>query len=249
MTGFQILKTAIDDVFKNLTDALAISGLLWIGVIAAQVVFVGTYGGVSINEIENPIDLPAGIIKWMFFLNLATLVISLWVAVAWHRFIILGERPTTFIPPMNGARVFAYFVMSLLIGLIVVAIIVVGSVILSPPAMMGNIISIIVGFIVLLIPITYIVYRISPVLPAIALGEKKGFVAAWRQTAPIKVAVFQVGILATLAGFVLRQIGVLFSSSALLSMLYSLASGWVMLMVGVSVFSTIYKLTNSEARR
>ncbi|WP_417269256.1 hypothetical protein [Celeribacter sp.] len=249
MTGFQILKTAIDDVFKNLADALAISGLLWIGVIAAQVVFVGTYGGVSMNEIETPIDLPAGIIKWMFILNLATLVISLWVAVAWHRFIILGERPTTLIPPMNGSRVMAYFLMSLLIGVIVVAVLLVASVILSPLAMMGGTSLVVAGFVVLLIPITYIVYRISPVLPAAALGEGIGIGAAWKQTDSVKSAVFQVGILATLAGFVLQQIGVLFSSSALLSMLYSLASGWVMLMVGVSVFSTIYKLTNSEARR
>jgi len=201
------------------------------------------------GDLETPAALPVGLIKWMFLLNMATLVISLWVAVAWHRFIILGERPATLIPPLNGARVMAYFLMSLLIGVIVVVILLVASVVLSPLAMMGGSSLIMMGYFPLLVPITYVVYRVSPVLPAAALGEGIGIGAAWRKTAPIKTAVFQVGLLATLAGFVLQQVGMLFASSALLTTLYSLASGWVMLMVGVSVFSTIYKLSNDEARR
>ncbi|WP_439104692.1 hypothetical protein [Celeribacter marinus] len=249
MNGFQILKTAIDDVFKNLTDALAISGLLWIGVVAAQVVFVEKFGGMSGLEIDDPASIPVGLIKWTLLLNLATLAISLWVAVAWHRFIILGERAISVVPPMNGARVLAYFRTSLLIGVIVVAIVLAASIVLSPLATAGGPSLVVFGYVALMVPMTYVVYRISPALPAAAIGNGMGIGDAWRKTAPIKASVFQAGLFATLGGFALQQVGVLFSFNALLATLYSLASGWVMLMVGVSVFSTIYKLANHETAR
>ena len=67
-------------------------------------------------------ELPTGILTdEMDFNMVAAIVTGLWIAVGWHRFVLLGER-ASLVPVFRGDRMWAYFLYSLGYGLILILI-------------------------------------------------------------------------------------------------------------------------------
>jgi hypothetical protein len=248
MTGFSLFKHAVLRVFRNLDDALAISGLIWIGVMAVMVLATAYTPDAPVIVVDTALDQPVAALDAMpllfiFGTNLFVLLASIWVAIEWHRFVLLGERPSSIIPPFRGALFKAYFGKSLLMTAImfgatlcVVIVIMIITSLLGGLQLVPVLTLIIVGIFGM-----YAFYRVSPVLPAAALGKSLTLKEAWYRTEPHKKLIFNATVLMIFAT-VLLQIPPAFAGAGPFGIIVSLITGWMGLMVGVSLLSAIYEL-------
>jgi hypothetical protein len=245
MTGYLLFKHAIKRVFQNLDDALAISGLIWIGTMAV-IVIASTYAPALPLAPEAWAEVPS-LYKVIFFgSNLVVMLSGIWVAVEWHRFVLLGERPQTITPPFQTRLFVDYLLKSFLIMLLLCAlatgvmIAILFILLLTGPVSLLIFAAALFCFTFML----YVFYRVSPILPAAALGKPLTFRAAWEMTSHHRVPIFHAGILMMLA-MMLVQIPSAFLGSGPVALVFSLCTGWAGLMVGVSLLSSIYELATS----
>lgn len=238
MGGFELVQRSFKSVFDNLNVALAISGLPWIALLALQII-IGGSGSTDVGSDTVPQTFAMSVL----FLSLLAAFVSLWVAVAWHRFILLGEAPTSLMPPFHGGRIGAYLKVSIIVGLVIGIGFLLLALVLSPLFALltftGGVQLISFGLLML---VSYAFYRVCPVFPAAAIGQEEGLGSAWKRTKPIATEIWAVAVIFALIGTVI-QLPVIALGAGLLGMLYSLVSGWIMLMVGVSLLTTIYQET------
>lgn len=242
MTGFILFQNAVLRVIRHLDEALAVSGLIWIGILIVQIL---TFNAVDMEALAsgNP-EAVAGSGIWLILLsNVVMAVGSCWIAVEWHRYALEGKRPTSAFPSWSGSRIWGYLILSIFIGLLIgLSVGLLGGLLLG---LFGNVLAQALGglFVVVLIalPAVFVFFRLSPTLPAVALGQKISFVQAWQATKPHSAVIFQAVILSIALFIVIQLIGAVFGSG-LLGLLYELLAGWFLLMVNVSLLSSIYEL-------
>ena len=107
--GLAILVHSVRQVFGNLAAAVRISGVLF-AVIAV------------ISVLGTPAD-PASAgsnLGLLLILAIVSVLISLWIAVAWHRYVLLREGGNTPLPAFRGDAIGRYFVNGLLVALIMI---------------------------------------------------------------------------------------------------------------------------------
>jgi hypothetical protein len=171
------------------------------------------------------------------------LVAFVWIAVAWHRYILLDEMPEGQIPVFDSSRLFSYAVNSLGIGVVaVIAAIVVG-------AIAGALVAIVpflavVAAMAALAAALIIGYRLSPILPAAAIGKPLMFGQAWQSTNGANVDIIVLAVISAIASFVIDipawLLGFLGGPGTFLALLWLLATAWLKMLVGVSIVTTIY---------
>jgi len=245
--GWMIFKRSLGMVFDNLGAALKVSLLLYLAQVAVGVYFERAFGA-AIVAVENgeAATVPAGFWgAWLMFL-LVSLGSSLWIAVSWHRYILLRESPGTALPPFHGPQIAAYLTRSIVLGLVlgavffVLAMVVgmVGSVLLggAPTQQLSVAIAVFA-----MGPVAYLFYRLSPILPAAAVGRPLSLRAAWAATAPLSRPIVILTLIAIGAAIVI-QIPTYLNPNAmsLVNLVYSYVLGWVSLMVGLSIMTTLY---------
>ncbi len=250
MLGVQILLHAIRMVANNPGAALRISGVL----MAVQFVLVMALGleGLFLGEDATGMiasgDYPHGGAALVMLLQGVT---ALWVAVAWHRFILREEAPGTFVPAFNGRAILSYLwagVIFLLVMILVaipfgvLAGILAAPVMASPTA--GTALSSgLILFLLLWLPVTYISYRISPILPAAALRDPLPLREAWYATGASGPAFVVLAVASVLLVWLANLPVVPLSRGArLLGFVWAFVVQWGVLLVGVSVLTTIYGL-------
>src|SRR5690606_37356363 len=126
--GVKIFVHAVRLVFNNLGDAVRISAVLYL----VPVVLAGLMLGDADPASPSP-TWPVGLL-----LAIAAIAGAFWVAVAWHRFILLDERTAGLLPAFNGSRVLSYFGYSLLLALIGIPIVFGASLLAGGLTMMGG---------------------------------------------------------------------------------------------------------------
>lgn len=118
MTGFILFQNAVLRVIRHLDEALAVSGLIWIGILIVQIL---TFNAVDMEALAsgNP-EAVAGSGIWLILLsNVVMAVGSCWIAVEWHRYALEGKRPTSAFPSWSGSRIWGYLILSIFIGLLI----------------------------------------------------------------------------------------------------------------------------------
>jgi hypothetical protein len=258
MTGLNILVHSIRLLFRNFAPALRISFVVLAVISALNVtltkqMFAGMEAMDPANlELLNGPKFPWAI--WTITI-LASVVGYLWVAVAWHRFILLEENPGAFLPHFNGAQMFAYFVKGILVGLILIALMI--PMILLMSIMVGTMGGVLLYALfvpaLFTIPATFIVYRLGMVLPAAAIGKKMTFSQSWVATKPHSGAILVLTIVVALVylafGFLSLTFGmnaasvILSGGSVTLFTVVNALVNWVSVMVGVSILTTLYGTT------
>ncbi|NVK45674.1 MAG: hypothetical protein HWE33_05150 [Rhodobacteraceae bacterium] len=242
MTGFILFQNAVLRVLRNIDEALAVSGLIWIGILILQIV---TFGSVDMEGMAagDPQAASGNAMLMLLVANIVMAVGSCWIAVEWHRFALEGKRPTSAFPSWSGGRIFSYLFLSIVIGILIGLVVgLLGGVLLS---LFGAVLTQSVGalFLVVLIglPAAFLFLRISPVLPGVALGNKLSMGEAWQATKPYSGPILQAAILSIAVLIVIQVIAQIFGSG-IIGLLYELAAGWVLLMINVSLLSSIYEL-------
>lgn len=244
MKGWQIFVHSVRLVFSNLDAALRISLLLYVIYAAAQfwlLTIMPTQpmgaGSAEMAQMMSPAVALASLGS-----VLVTMAVSIWIAVAWHRYVLLEEVPRGWVPAFHGGLMLGYLGRSILLGIIVIAIaVVMGSIFgvvaaglgLPGIAVAGGVLSLAAGI--------FVFYRLCPILPAGASAQPISLGRAWSATQATGGAVIVLVILTLLASFILGIPNYVSGDpNSTLSIIYSLVVGWIMMLVGISVLTTFY---------
>ncbi len=252
----RIIRHAFAIIFNNFGQALRISALPYLSMVAIG--FAVALNDPGLVEIDSDLYLD-GSSDGIFEINTISIVLALasaiyslfvlgWIAVSWHRFILLEERQG-WIPVVNYKLINAYLVRSIGYGLLLCLIAVVLMVILSavglhtlldadPDSMSFDLFlaTAVIGTI-----LTFIWYSIALALPSIALSEPISMREAWSASSGINTTIF--GISSVLV--ILNQIGLFITNDLLWSLpliaaLLGAIVNWITILVGVSILTTLY---------
>lgn len=242
MRGWKIFVHSAGLVFRNFDAALRISLLpfgahiltqAWLAGHPELMVMPGELGG------DVPVVEPATVFVF-FCLQIASLVASLWIAVAWHRYVLTEEMAPGWIPPFRGDLVLGYLGRSVLLGILMLL----AMVTLAIPA------NLVMGVVpVLTLPLLagcffasiYLFFRLSVILPGGAVGQRISLQAAWQATAREHGAILGLALVvvgAMIVMLILSILGQLLSPAV--SGVFGLVFGWVATMVGASLLTSLY---------
>lgn len=183
---------------------------------------------------------PAGLLTVIL-----AVVAFVWIAVAWHRYILLDEMPAGQFPEFNGQRMLNYGLYSIGIGLLgaIVSFVlaaVIGIIAIPLLGVVGGFITGIVGLAAALI----IFYRLAPLLPAVAIGKPLTLGQAWEATNGANVPIIILAVLSAVAAIAIDIPAFILAMASpiggFLALLWTLATGWVKMLVGVSILTTLY---------
>lgn len=238
--GVDIFMHSVRLVLNDWRTALRITGLLYLIYAIPSLLFGIFNPAPTTPEAAAAAALASAPIA--ILLAILATVAFVWIAVAWHRYILLDEMPTGQLPAFQGDRMMSYFLRSLLIGLIIFGIAIVMGLATVIAAFLGPLVFVVsFAFFVVMVIASY---RLSPMLPAAALGQKMTVGEAWASTAGASGSIIILAIVSVIAAIVINLPALLFSFlgpiGAFLALIWQLGTGWVLTLVGVSIVTTIY---------
>jgi len=234
--GMSLFVHSIRLVFSHLHEALRISGLIYISLSLAY--------GIAKLTFPNP-STSTGIPWWMLPAPFIAIPLYLWIAVGWHRFILLDEQPNIAVPRFVGDRILAYFGYSFLVGLILFGVgFIFGFVFFFLTALaQGSELAASGSMLLLMVASLVCANRLAPLLPASAIGRSISVGTAWAATSKGNGAIIVLSLLSAVAAFVVdlpANLLVTMPSGAILALIWLTITGWLKLMVGASILTTIY---------
>lgn len=242
--GVNLFMHSVRLVLGDWRNALRITGLLYM-IYALPTLILGLMvppppPGASPEQIAAAMGASA---PFNIITTLLLAVVYVWLAVTWHRYILLNEEPSGQLPPFRSSEVLAYAGNAILLVLIMVAFSIVVGLVLSPLLFLGP-----VG--VIIMPIVFISlalivdYRLGLVLPARAVGQRLTFGEAWAATRGQSGTIFTLAIISAVAAVLITVPGLVLALlpgiGGILALLWQLATGWITLLVGVSLLTTLY---------
>lgn len=247
MKGLQIFLHSVRQVTGNLEGALRVSAVPYVAQAVVGLLLVGSVGSMAGGmDAGNPVAALSGTSGLAMLVALAVAIAAgLWMAVAWHRYVLLAEAPQGFLPVWKGERILAYFLRSLGYGVIVILAGAVWG------AFVGFAFSFVASSSVMLfmllvtlfaqIPIAAGAFRLAAALPGAALGDERAFMAGWQATAGHSIDILWLSVFAIGAHLILALIGMLvFAHVWLLLAIWQFVTGWLVMMVSVSILTTLY---------
>lgn len=237
MKSVQIFSHSIRQVMNNLPAAIKISGVLYL----VQVV-VGMALGRAMMSGGVGMMQGGGFGLGALLVLLVALITGIWIAVAWHRFVLLGEVPTTPVPPFLGERMGAYFIKSLLIGIILIVVgMIIGVVVMPLMSRGGGLVAMLLISLLVQVPMIFLGLRMATGLPGTALGSDHPLMAGWQATAGEWRVILELAVMMALAVWVINLISLLiFGGVTMLAQIWQIIVGWPIMMVGLSVLTTLY---------
>jgi hypothetical protein len=247
MMGWKLFVRAVTLLIENLGEALRVSAVPYLVVIGASILLSGGAPESALVLPDPTTEDPSGAATAQMaeaassalLIGILNLIVTLWVAVAWHRYVLLAEQPSGWLPAFHGPEMLGYLGRSILIGLIVgVAIlgiaIPLGALAVGIPPL-TPLVPLVGGFIGALL-----FYRLGVVLPARAVGRKMPLGEAMEATRGHTGTVAALAAL-TLAFTLLLQVPtILDGGTGPVTALYQGVVGWIGLMVGVSTLTALY---------
>jgi len=235
--GLRIFMHSVNLVLNQLNGALRVSGVLYI---ASLLVSLVSYFFFVQSVMTSPTPPWQAII-----LGLVIGFLYLWIAVAWHRFVLLDELPQTLLPPFLGDRIAAYlgrsvvlflviFVLAIILGFVNAAII---------AATGGSPIAVMLTTVILLFVALVVSYRLAPMFPAAAIGKPLGLRDAWQATNGANGTILTLALISAVASVIVDLPVYIFQSfpgGTILAFLWTAVTSWFKLLIGVSILTTLY---------
>jgi len=251
--GWLIVAHSFRLLFRNLGDALKISlGPYLIAALACGA--IGLAVGIPTLRLAQG-GMPAfqataamGGAYLVAILAFAVILLftSSWVAVSWHRFVLLSEYPGI-LPALAGRPIWAYLGRVILLSLILMLISIplgflVGLVMI--PFMNGAesvlfAAAMVVGLLMGTI-LAYFSLRFALVLPAISVDRPISFGDSWSITGRLSGAIFGAVLILTFLNIAIVGILGLVLGDNVIAAILGLIVDWVSLMVGISILTTLY---------
>ena len=244
MKAWKLPRQSIVQLFKNLPDTMKISGFLY-GLIAILRRGYEVYFGISFDQaLSAGPEQGQSINGWLWpsavILSILSIVTMFRIGVAWHRYILLKQAPRAFIPELYFKLTLVYFQKSVLMVLLVSLPIL----LLFLPYWMYQdaypytlIGARVLSFFLLTPFCAVILFRLTPLLSAAALGHDLGLKVAWTA---IRGQTLTLCFLFGPAFGALAFFAQLNQEIMLLSFLQETVLGWVGVMLWASLVTTVY---------
>jgi len=248
MQGWNIFTHSVRMVFGNLGPALRISGLLYLAYIAVNVYFQLTYAADLAALQRNmamghmPMALPSGLLGMMALNFIVALLTSLWIAVLWHRYVLLTENPDTVIPPLLARAIGAYLGKTIQLALMLAIVGLALGMLLGVAigSLLGSAAASIIPLLLLGV-LLYLSYRLGLVMPAVAINKPLAFKTSWEKTAAASGAIAQLAVIAVVFAIIIQiPSNMNPNATSIVNLVYTYVVGWMAMMVGVSVLTTLY---------
>ncbi|WP_157928920.1 hypothetical protein [Pararhizobium haloflavum] len=242
MMGIRLFVHSIRMVFENLGEALRIFGVLYLPFAAATLTsglflqgqdpLIVMFGdGWSISRIMASVAV--------LFISVALLI---WMAIGWHRYVLCGERTTRLVPRLDRERFTAYllrsvivtFIMALLFACSMFIFFLLGFMFRNMPFVMTG------AAFVLIFLIIVLVYRLSPILPAVAVDHPLSTGEALVATRHAKMAIAVLTIVSLIGSAILQATLFLVTALPVVAVLWAVTINWIGTVVGVAILTTIY---------
>lgn len=239
--AWNIVRHAFVIVFGNFTNALRASVVPSLILIAVIGVFAMTADLSIFDEGANATEMSftTMTILGMFGIGALAMVVFAWVAVTWHRFILLEEYPAI-VPAFGGRPILPYAGRTLMIALQMIFVMIPVMLLVGPfltfSATTASLVTLGLG-----ICLSFLWLRVCVSLPSVAVGEHMGSVAAWRTTSDIWQTILGVCAITTLLNYGANlAITLIASNLGFVFDILHIAVQWVSMMVGISILTTIY---------
>ena len=242
--AWKLILHSFNMIFGNLSEALKVSvGPILVGLLLIGLSFLGfglNFEFLSEMEQGSSANIGAAFLFVLLAIIIMTVVFE-WIAVAWHRFVLLEQYPGI-LPAFRGQPIGAYIgrtlVLSLLIAFVVFALAFVIVLLTALTASMGLAIFLGVG---LGFVVSYLWLRIGLVLPATALREPLKVSESMAATKPMAGTIFGVSAILAILNFLISLIiGQVYNFAGIIAFVLDVAANWVFIMVGISILTTLY---------
>lgn len=234
MKAVALLAHAVGQVVRHPGAALRV-GLVRLTALTAVIGLVVAWLGTVPPAGTGPLLAVLGTIA-------AGWVLTAWIAVGWHRFVGLGERPAGWLPAWHGQAVLAYalgaFVLGVIVTLAAFAALLVAGTLLGGASPDGAVALRAAG-VGVQVAALWAFLRLGTALTAQALGRHLGFGRAWSRTAPASGAILGLAALLVLLGWGADALAAA-PSSAVFGAVLSAVLSWATLMLGVAVLTTLH---------
>ena len=240
--SWDIIRHSFAMLYRNFGNALRISvGPILIALVASFLI-LGIFGG-DLDSLPEDIEqgqLPPSLALAVILILLLFVFVSSWIAVAWHRFILLEDYPRL-LPPLAGRPVRRYAGRTFLLTLVMVLVmippffvmfLIVG---ILQDAAAGLFSTLTLG---LALYFSYMWLRFGIILPATAVSRPMGLGEAWRATAPYATAILGTSVILVLINSAISLVGGALPQQ--LAFLLTVAANWITLMIGISILTTLY---------
>jgi hypothetical protein len=239
MQGWKLFRHAAGMIVRNWLEVLRIFLVPTLVGVAVVALTIGlTSPLVPSVPNQNPADTAFGV-TFIAVLILSA-VLTTWCIVAWHRFVILEEMPTGWIPAFNGGRILSYWgqALKLILVFLLLSVPIVAVVMLA--AQVNVAIALVLG-----VPLYFwwmlLVMRLSITLPAAAVGRPLPFAEARSATKDTWGALLLlVLLLAGLQLLVQGAVAGLAQMSPALSLALNVAASVFLSLLNVSILTTLY---------
>ncbi len=241
MLGWAIVKHSVQQVWENRDEALLLTLFPYGILVVLQVLFPEPQQ----LQLEAGPDMelpPVSMALGYVFVAIVGVIVSLWIAVLWHRLILVNERGQGYIPRWHGSRMASYFGRGLAIAFLIGVCFAIAGGILG--TLFGQTQGSMVVILVFLGAIAiWAFYRLCAVLPAAAIDDPLTFAEAWNATKGQGGTIF-VLVLVFMLGSLLMQLPLVFfgDPSGTLFVVYSAVVGWFLTLIGASVLTTFYRV-------
>ncbi len=240
--GWKIFTHSVRQLLLNLGPAMRISAA---PMLIASAVF---YFGMRPYLEQHPVqtggwnDFVGEFFLRLILVMLVYAFLSIWVAVAWHRFVLLSEYPGRFVARFHSDRMWSYFGASIRVVLVVIVlgmvVLVVMSIVVSLFRSMTGALTLIQ--LVIQTVFSVLIMRFSVILPAAAIGERLTLAEAFQVTVGHNMAVFVAAVLIS----VLTMIPIFLVQTPLAplvtSLVYQICANWLIFMLSISILTTLY---------
>ncbi|WP_298935893.1 hypothetical protein [uncultured Ruegeria sp.] len=247
MLGWKIFAHSVRIVFRNLREALQIGLVPSVAAAVFSAVVSSFTDQGTATETGSLLSTSPEDAFLLFGTAVMSFIVTLWIFVAWHRFVLLEEYPTGWIPGFKADRFFDYVGYTFLLIVICVIsavgfsmpVVLIVSLLSTTIPVLGSLAQFLPLIIVILVYVTFL--RLGTVLPAAAIGAPFGLKAAKNATSGTNGTLI---VTATTMLIVQGVFGlILFQSSQLLPIV-GIASqtiiGLIISLVNVSVLTTVY---------
>lgn len=248
MQGWNIFIHSVRMVFGNLGPAMRISGLLYLVYMLMNAYFILNYSD-DLMVLQSlmavglmPPELPNGLVLVMALNFAVWLLTSLWIAVLWHRHILLSQSSEMIVPHLFTGVIARYLgktiQLALMLSVVGFALGMLLGVAVGP--LLGPLAATTIPLILLGV-LLYLSYRLGLVFPAIALDQTMTFKASWEETKSASGAIAQLAVIAVVFVIIIQiPSNMNPDPTSIINLVYSYVVGWIAMMVGVSVLTTLY---------
>ncbi|QFU10183.1 hypothetical protein PARPLA_00252 [Rhodobacteraceae bacterium THAF1] len=238
MKGYHLFRHALAMVLRDLPTTTRLTAVpyaigaiwsVWFAVTAPTV-----NGVLMIRE-------PSGLLG-VGALCLLSIVSILWLAVVWHRYVLLGEAPKRFLPEASVSRMKGYLIKGILTVLVTLPVAGIFGVLSYLLSYGGPLIGAVMGcgYIFALVAV---IGRVSAILPAVAVDRPISLRESWAQTKQatpaIVVAFLMAGVTMAVASMMVLAVFLTAGKLAYLAIPNFLIQ-WFSTVLGLSLITTIY---------